>query len=157
MLVLNSTPFVHARGYLQYLNCALPGITNHFRGMYGIYPNLIKENWRMRTCNQLDLQILGSQPVKLCPKISWITGPATTRLTPLKSQFLVFILRLTKYRYLSTGLLETGGEKKKKKKERKRKEKKRSEAQTYRRLFGSTFMFSNFLPIRFTQTKLVLH
>ena len=26
-------------------------------------PNLIKENWRMSTCNQLDLQTLGSQPI----------------------------------------------------------------------------------------------
>ena len=25
MLVLNNTPFVHSRGYLQYLNSALPG------------------------------------------------------------------------------------------------------------------------------------
>ena len=28
-----------------------------------IYPNLIKENRRMSTCNRLDLQTLGSQPV----------------------------------------------------------------------------------------------
>ena len=26
MLVLNNTPFVHARVYLQYLNSALPGV-----------------------------------------------------------------------------------------------------------------------------------
>ena len=37
-------------------------ITDHFRGIYGIYPNLIQENWRMSTCNRLDLQTLGSQP-----------------------------------------------------------------------------------------------
>ena len=28
MLVLNNTPFVHARGYLEYLNSALPRMTN---------------------------------------------------------------------------------------------------------------------------------
>ena len=38
-------------------------ITNHLRGIYGIYPNLVKENRRMSTCNQLDSQTLGSQPV----------------------------------------------------------------------------------------------
>ena len=37
-------------------------------------PNLIKENWRMSTCNRLDLQTLGSQPITVvpehvCPKI----------------------------------------------------------------------------------------
>jgi hypothetical protein len=37
-------------------------ITNHFRGIYRrIYPNLIKENWRISTYNRLDLQTLGSQ------------------------------------------------------------------------------------------------
>ena len=38
-------------------------ITDHFRGIYRIYPLLIKENWRMSTCNQLDLQTLVSQPI----------------------------------------------------------------------------------------------
>ena len=38
-------------------------ITDKFRGVYGIYPNLLKENRRMSTCNRLDLQTLGSQPV----------------------------------------------------------------------------------------------
>ena len=38
-------------------------ITDHFRGIYRIYPNLIKENRRMPTCNQLDLQTLGSPPI----------------------------------------------------------------------------------------------
>ena len=38
-------------------------ITDKFRGIYGIYPNLLKENRRMSTCNRLDLQTLGSQPV----------------------------------------------------------------------------------------------
>ena len=38
-------------------------ITGHYRGIYRIYPNLIKENRRMSTCNRLDLQTLGSQPV----------------------------------------------------------------------------------------------
>ena len=38
-------------------------ITDHFRGIYRIYPNLTNENRRMSTCNRLDLQIPGSQPV----------------------------------------------------------------------------------------------
>ena len=38
-------------------------ITHHFKGIYRIYPNLIKENRRMSTCNRMDLQKLGSQPV----------------------------------------------------------------------------------------------
>ena len=38
-------------------------ITDHFRGIYKIYPNSMKQNRRMSTCNWLDLQILGSQPV----------------------------------------------------------------------------------------------
>ena len=38
-------------------------ITDHFRAIYRIYPNLIKENWRMSTRNRLDLQTLGSQPI----------------------------------------------------------------------------------------------
>ena len=37
--------------------------TGHFRGIYRIYPNFIKENWRISTCDQLDLQTLGSQPI----------------------------------------------------------------------------------------------
>ena len=36
-------------------------ITGHFRGMYRIHPNLIKENRKMSTCNRLDLQTLESQ------------------------------------------------------------------------------------------------
>ena len=39
-------------------------ITDRFRGMYIIYPNLIKENRRMlSTCNRLNLQTLGSQAI----------------------------------------------------------------------------------------------
>ena len=37
-------------------------ITDHFRGIYRIYPNLMKETRRMSTWNRLDLQTLGSQP-----------------------------------------------------------------------------------------------
>ena len=37
-------------------------ITDHFRRIYRRYPNFTKENRRMSTCNQLDLQTLGSQP-----------------------------------------------------------------------------------------------
>ena len=39
-------------------------ITDHFRGIYRMYPNLMKENRRISTCNILDLQTLGSQLVK---------------------------------------------------------------------------------------------
>ena len=42
-------------------------ITDHFRGIYRIYPNLMKKNRRMSTCNRLDLQTLGSQPI-IMPK-----------------------------------------------------------------------------------------
>ena len=38
-------------------------ITDHFRGIYRIYPYLIKERQRMSTCNRVDLQTLGSLPV----------------------------------------------------------------------------------------------
>jgi hypothetical protein len=38
-------------------------INDHFRGIYRIYPNLIKGNRRMSTCNRLDLQTLGSPPI----------------------------------------------------------------------------------------------
>jgi hypothetical protein len=38
-------------------------ITDHFKGIYRIYSNLIKENRRMSTCNRLDLQTLGSQTI----------------------------------------------------------------------------------------------
>ena len=49
-------------------------ITDHFRGIYRIYPNLIKDNWRISTCNRLDLETLGSQPVmsKNLPN-PWVT------------------------------------------------------------------------------------
>ena len=40
-------------------------ISDHFRGIYRIYPNPIKENRRMSTCNRLHLQTLGSQLVML--------------------------------------------------------------------------------------------
>ena len=38
-------------------------IYRSFRGIYTIYPNLIKENCRMSTCHRLDLQALRSQLV----------------------------------------------------------------------------------------------
>jgi hypothetical protein len=38
--------------------------THQYRGIYRIYPNFIKANRRMSTCNRLDLQTLGSQPIK---------------------------------------------------------------------------------------------
>ena len=42
-------------------------ISDHFGGIYRIYSNLTKETRRMSTCNRLDLQTLGSQPV-IVPK-----------------------------------------------------------------------------------------
>ena len=42
-------------------------ITDHFRGIYGIYPKEYRENRRMWTCGWLDLQTLGSRPIM--PKI----------------------------------------------------------------------------------------
>ena len=37
ILVLNNTPFVHAHGYLQYLNSALPGnLRGHGDEIHGI-------------------------------------------------------------------------------------------------------------------------
>jgi hypothetical protein len=38
-------------------------ITDHFRELYRIYSNLVKKNRKMSTCNRLDLQRLGSQPI----------------------------------------------------------------------------------------------
>ena len=38
-------------------------ITDYFRGIYIIYPNSVKENRRMSTCNRLELQTLGFQPI----------------------------------------------------------------------------------------------
>ena len=37
-------------------------ITNHFRGIYGIYLKCIKQNWKMSTCNRLDVESLQSWP-----------------------------------------------------------------------------------------------
>ena len=42
-------------------------ITDHFRGVYRIYPDSIKETQRMSTSNRSDLQTLGSQPVTTKP------------------------------------------------------------------------------------------
>ena len=38
--------------------------THHFRGIYGTYLELLREYRKMPTCNRLDLQTLGCQPVK---------------------------------------------------------------------------------------------
>ena len=38
-------------------------ITDHFRGIYGIYLKFIQKILRIPTCNRLDLQTLGSQPI----------------------------------------------------------------------------------------------
>ena len=38
-------------------------ITDPFRGMCGIYPNSSKKHHKMSTCNWLDLETLGSQPI----------------------------------------------------------------------------------------------
>ena len=39
-------------------------IADHFRGIHRIYPNSVKQNRRMSSCNRLDLQTPGSQPVR---------------------------------------------------------------------------------------------
>ena len=59
-------------------------VTKNFRGIYRMYPKLIKENWRMWTCNRLDLQTLGSQPVmpKNLPN-HWFEGPRRCTTFPL--------------------------------------------------------------------------
>ena len=54
--------------------------TRHFRTLCEIYLKSIKKNRRISTCNRLDLQTLGSQPIM--PKNSPITG---------SSQFSLFI------------------------------------------------------------------
>jgi hypothetical protein len=58
-------------------------ITDHFRGIYKIYPNLINENRRMSTCNRLDLKTLGSQPImyKNLPG-HWTRGPGDCDCEP---------------------------------------------------------------------------
>ena len=58
-------------------------ITDHFRGIYRIYPNILKENRRMLTCNWWDLQTLGSKPVvpkNLPDPWSWTLWPAVQTL-----------------------------------------------------------------------------
>ena len=40
-------------------------ITEHCRGIFRVYLKLIKEEWRMSTFNQLDLQTLGSQLISM--------------------------------------------------------------------------------------------
>ena len=55
-------------------------ITGRFRGICRTeYPNLIKENWRMSSCNRLDLQTLGPQlvimPQNLPNHWSWPLTP----------------------------------------------------------------------------------
>ena len=42
-------------------------IADQCRGNYRIYPDIRKGNWRMSTCNRLDMQTLGSRPV-IMPK-----------------------------------------------------------------------------------------
>ena len=37
--------------------------TDHYKGINGTYPIIIKRNRKMSTCNELDLETLGSQPV----------------------------------------------------------------------------------------------
>ena len=78
--------------------------TDNCRGIYGIYPSFIKENRRMSTCNRLDLQTLGSQPVmpKLLPD-RWFT-PWTMKLDhgrwPIYDGpiFMVWFLKTTIYK-----------------------------------------------------------
>ena len=58
-------------------------ITDHLRGIYiKIFPHLSKENKRMSTCNRLDLQTLGSQPIMPKQTISPITIPQAYHRSP---------------------------------------------------------------------------
>ena len=59
--LVTNEPMEFEKWPVEVQNCRR--ITDHYRGIYRIYPNLIKENRRMSTCNWLDLQTLGSQPV----------------------------------------------------------------------------------------------
>ena len=55
-------------------------ITDDIKGIYRrIYPDLITENRRMSTCNLLDLQTRGSQPISMpknlpnhCFQVQWV-------------------------------------------------------------------------------------
>ena len=38
-------------------------ISHHFGGIYGIYPNLMKKNWKISICYWLDLETLGFWPI----------------------------------------------------------------------------------------------
>ena len=60
--------------------------TDHFRGVYRIYPNLIKEHRRMSTCNWLDLQTLGSQPImpKNLPIVGQYSAKHSSHLVQMK-------------------------------------------------------------------------
>ena len=60
---------------------------DHLREMYRIYPNLIKEKRRMSTCNRLDSQTLGSQPV-----ICMITGLGAAARSPRNMASLLSIV-----------------------------------------------------------------
>jgi hypothetical protein len=61
------------------------------RRIYRICPNLTKENWRISTCNRLNLQTLGSQPVmpknlpNHCLARVW-RGPYLSLMNTRKSQ-----------------------------------------------------------------------
>ena len=59
--LVTNEPVVFEKQPVEVQDCRK--IMDYFRGIYRIYPNLIKENRRMSTCNWLDLQTLGSQPI----------------------------------------------------------------------------------------------
>ena len=72
----------------------LQEIYRSFRGIYRIYSNLIKENRRMLTCNRLDLQTLGPQPV-MSKNLPDHRANHTTRGAPIinaRRFFFVFFL-----------------------------------------------------------------
>jgi hypothetical protein len=68
-------------------------IIDYFRGIYRIYPNLRKENRRMSTCNWLDLQTLGSQPIipKNLPDHCPTPTPLSTSAYVFKTTPCVFV------------------------------------------------------------------
>ena len=38
-------------------------ITDHYRGVYGVHLKIIKKNWKITTCDRLDLATLGIWPI----------------------------------------------------------------------------------------------
>ena len=87
-------------------------ITDNFKRIYRTYPNLIEEKRRMSTCNRLDLQTLGSQPVMPknlpdhCP--NRIESAVNTKLPTIGPTTVIFNHQLTIYSFCRVGGWECG-------------------------------------------------